>query len=299
MESCGLCFKLNDDAANRDLESRYVFPEFLQHEKPEHLTQRWQERTKDVQVLRYPLKWLNYYRIQAFIAALGRKTKRPDIWRNGIHIETSEGWFLVELDVVQKEIVLSIEKKAMHLWLSSILEALEETGQRHENWYWEAPEGLRVFAIEEWKKDQQPERLHARPDSFEMKQTLSEKMLDVEQKSIFFSYAWNDHGQTVGGREEVVNQLYDALKKDGFDARRDKNNLSYAGLITEFMKQIGKGDLVVVFMSHKYLKSPFCMWELYEVYRNSRAEKDLFIQRILPIRVENVNLNSLLLLDEI
>jgi len=109
---------------------------------------------------------------------------------------------------------------------------------------------------------------------------------------VYFSYAWGDNSEEGESREQIVNDLYMSLEKDGFDVRRDKMNIEYGGLISEFMKELGTGDLVVVFMSDKYLRSVYCMWELCEIYRNSLAEKEKFVSRILPVRVENLSLDK-------
>jgi hypothetical protein len=108
------------------------------------------------------------------------------------------------------------------------------------------------------------------------------------QGSIYFSYAWNDKD---GEREQIVNQLYDSLRDEGFDIKRDKMDLRYGDLISGFMTKIGKGKLIIVAISNKYLRSPYCMWELYEIYRNSKLEKKNFVSRILPLRVENIDLS--------
>jgi internalin A len=46
------------------------------------------------------------------------------------------------------------------------------------------------------------------------------------------------------------------------------------------MKRIGRGDRVFVVLSDKYLKSPFCMYELSEVWRTCRQEEEEFLERI-------------------
>ena len=46
------------------------------------------------------------------------------------------------------------------------------------------------------------------------------------------------------------------------------------------MKRIGHGDRVFVIMSRKYLCSPFCMFELSEIWRISRQEGEAFLQRV-------------------
>lgn len=116
--------------------------------------------------------------------------------------------------------------------------------------------------------------------------------------AIYFSYAWGDSEESGESRETIVNQLYDALKADGFALKRDKMDLEYKGFISEFMQQIGRSGLVVVAISDKYLRSPYCMHELYEIYRNSRQDKDEFAKRVFPIRVESIKMSDPFIIEE-
>ncbi len=117
----------------------------------------------------------------------------------------------------------------------------------------------------------------------------SKPMLET-QPTIYFSYAWGDDRETGESREVIVDQLYESLQQDAYSLRRDKKDLGYKGLISEFMKEIGKGDLIVVVISDKYLKSPYCMFELYESFRRSKLEKEEFVNKIFPIRAEVLDL---------
>ncbi len=125
MKSCGLCFPLNHRPWEQGWRKNdiYVFPEFLPEGEPERLKARW-ERAKEVHMLRYRLPWINYYVIQSFITAIGRKTEVGNFWRYGIHVETNEGWFKAALDYEQKAVQIFIEKSAMAKWLGPILEEL-------------------------------------------------------------------------------------------------------------------------------------------------------------------------------
>lgn len=98
---------------------------------------------------------------------------------------------------------------------------------------------------------------------------------------IFFSYAWGD--KQGKSREKIVNELYQSLKADGYNVVMDKHDLGYKGMITDFMRRIGKGQFVVVAISDKYLKSPFCMYELIEIYRKSNSEIAEMKEKIFPI----------------
>lgn len=103
---------------------------------------------------------------------------------------------------------------------------------------------------------------------------------------IFFSYAWDQD-------EALIVQLYNSLKKDGFNVIKDKENIGYKGVISKFMNEIGSADFVIVAISDKYLKSKFCMYELYEIFRNSGMNRDTFAKKIFPIRIdESINLGD-------
>lgn len=101
----------------------------------------------------------------------------------------------------------------------------------------------------------------------------------MSQPEIFLSYAWG------GESEQIVNELDNAFQKKGIVLIRDKRDLGFKGMITEFMQRIGKGQAVVVVISDKYLKSPYCMFELLEIYRNLD-----FKERIFPIVLSDANI---------
>jgi len=99
------------------------------------------------------------------------------------------------------------------------------------------------------------------------------------EQSVFISYAWD------GEREEIVDQIDQALQSRGLKIIRDKRNLGYKGSIKAFMERIGQGNCVIVVISDKYLRSPNCMFELVEV-----AENKQFYDRVFPIVLANGNI---------
>jgi internalin A len=63
---------------------------------------------------------------------------------------------------------------------------------------------------------------------------------------------------------------------------RDKTAMTYGDRISQFMDRIGKGAVngrVFVVLSDKYLKSAYCMHELFDVWRNCREDPKTFIDR--------------------
>ncbi|MEJ7766841.1 MAG: toll/interleukin-1 receptor domain-containing protein [Chitinophagaceae bacterium] len=97
----------------------------------------------------------------------------------------------------------------------------------------------------------------------------------MSNTDVFLSYAWE------GESEIFVNDLDQSLKSRNLVITRDKRDLGYKGSITDFMKKIGAGKAVVVVISDDYLKSPYCMFELLQIYRNHDF-MDRTFQVVLP-----------------
>jgi TIR domain len=105
-------------------------------------------------------------------------------------------------------------------------------------------------------------------------------------KEIFFSYAW-------GKRKTLIDKLYQELiDEPGLRPIMDKKDLLYRESITSFIKRIGKGDHIILAFSDKYLRSEYCMFELYELYRNSNLESKVLLKKVYPINIEKLNLND-------
>jgi hypothetical protein len=104
---------------------------------------------------------------------------------------------------------------------------------------------------------------------------------------VYLSYAWEDVRAMAAGERAMVDRLDDALVADGYTVKRD-TRLGYKGLISAFMRELGRGDCVVVLISDAYLKSPFCMFELLEIYRHHE-----FHARICPIVLADARLHTL------
>ena len=58
------------------------------------------------------------------------------------------------------------------------------------------------------------------------------------------------------------------------------------------MQQIGGGDRVFIFLSDKYLHSPYCMFELFEMWRNSRQDSAEFLSRVRFFTVDGTKIGK-------
>jgi hypothetical protein len=113
---------------------------------------------------------------------------------------------------------------------------------------------------------------------------------------IFVSYAWGDLSPIASEedrqRQEVVERLCRTLESASWHVVRDKTTLRYGSLISDFMKALGQSNLVIVVLSNKYLRSPYCMAELHAIYQNARLEKREFLNRIIPLVLSDARLGT-------
>lgn len=110
---------------------------------------------------------------------------------------------------------------------------------------------------------------------------------------IYFSYTWDHEENRKTNNEQVVNEVYKSLKSNKFNVVRDKVDLTYGSSIFEFMKNMGKSSLIIIFISDEYLKSHYCMFELYEIARDCKWEQSTFSKRVLPIPIERIDLSKI------
>ena len=99
-----------------------------------------------------------------------------------------------------------------------------------------------------------------------------------EKPRRYVSFAWADNEDP--NRRSDVDRLCDAALARGDRIIRDKTAMRRGDRISDFMREIGRGDRVYVFLSDKYLKSAFCMFELFQVWDNRRRDADEFHDRV-------------------
>jgi internalin A len=117
--------------------------------------------------------------------------------------------------------------------------------------------------------------------------------LDEKRPAVFISYAWGDDSPEGRLRGEVVDALYAALKKDGFGPVRDRDQLKPGDQISRFIDQLTHADLVVAVISDKYLRSPYCMHEIYKLRQRCQGEAAELARRVVPIVLPSVKIGTL------
>jgi internalin A len=104
-------------------------------------------------------------------------------------------------------------------------------------------------------------------------------------REVFISYAWGDDRPEGKERQQFVDGLVDALRKhsEPISVRIDRDEMRPGDLISAFMDRLAAADRVIVVISAKYLRSEYCMHELFMIYQNCRKKAKDFNRRIIPI----------------
>jgi hypothetical protein len=104
------------------------------------------------------------------------------------------------------------------------------------------------------------------------------------EPSIFLSYGWDpDERQTfyTAGVNYVEGRLLKCLPRD--KVKRDKYSRKGEQNIADFMKEAINSDVAIVFLSDKYLKSWYCMWELCTLYERINKLDQSVWKRIICV----------------
>lgn len=110
-------------------------------------------------------------------------------------------------------------------------------------------------------------------------------------RTLYVSYAWAD--ETDPEREAIVDRLMVDAENAEVTVRRDKSAMNTGDRISEFMKEIGAGDRIVVILSAKYLRSHYCMNELYLIWMEASGNENKFAERIAVFALDDADVWSL------
>jgi internalin A len=281
MRQCGICFTYRH--GDRDVEAEYVAPDLLpKREDPgieEQLRQKWDDRCDAEETLIFEL--LPPGLMRSLISKIGEKAGlAAEYWCDGFYFydrETGARAFVEQRYTKDwaGEIHIQTQRGQAQALLERLLKFIDDRhvaiGAR--------PSG-RIIAARR--------TLAARGEiSGSAKVTAIAPAPEPSAKTEYYvSYAWNGDKPASPEREAFVDQLCAEAEKRGITIIRDKTAMRYGDRISKFMSRIARGDRIFIVLSDKYLKSAYCMHELFEVWRSCRQDDAEFIARtrvfILP-----------------
>jgi internalin A len=280
MQQCGICFTIQKEDQEKRVEAEYIAPDLLPARSDDETRKRlklvWDEVSPDAEaVLTFAL--LPPGLMRALIARIGSDAGlAAEYWRDGVcfYDEETASRTLIEQRWTEGwagEVRIATKRGQAGVLLQRLIELVENDhislGAR--------PSGKNVTGIE--AKAEAREAPDAKADEVPVRPAYEpSKMLEY-----YVSYAWGDI--TEGNeREAVVNRLCLEAEARGKRIIRDITESKTGDSISAFMDRIGKGAVdgrVCILLSDMYLKSPYCMHELFDVWRNCREDGGTFIDR--------------------
>jgi internalin A len=321
MEGCGICFrlrKLSHDPTESDekeeTEWEYVAPELLPKWSgaQELLLGRLRDDPTDAEATaRY--SFLHEGILRGYLSKLGEHAKDAAIyWKYGC-------WFYEQ--TTRSQVLIESQWEDAESEAGAGIIRLRAWGENAESLIDLLLEALRKLPVGQVPKIEQTKTFRAHtislssapvvrrlaptspvaqpPDTVQqggLEQLEFQSRPELPPKGtpeIFVSYAWGDNSsEDALKRSEVVDRLCETLDKDGWHILRDNNVLRSGDLISGFMKRIGFAGHVIVVLSDKYLRSPYCMTELHSIYQRSVGEKADFLQRIIPLVLADARIGT-------
>ena len=122
-----------------------------------------------------------------------------------------------------------------------------------------------------------------------IEQSAVRENLQPTKPDTYVSYAWGEDKTEVGReREEIVNQLCQAICNSGRTVGRDKARLKAGDSIERFANEIAKAQRIVAVISEKSLHSKYCMvYELFQAYRRSGYYREEFQEKVIALVMDD------------
>ena len=276
MQSCGVCFEHR--RAAEGLEAEYIAPDLLpaRAEVALELAQKW-DADAETDEARFTYALLHPGLIRSIIAGIGREAGvAADYWQGGVYVyETETG----SRGVIEAERGDGwggrIHVQAQRGRAAELLQRLC-TLVKWEN----SSAGITPVAVTAPAGGRIAARLRAPGEEAAPPAPMTFAQEPSPQPEWCVSYAWGDETPEGRDREQIVDEFSNSAEKQGKKIIRDKTEMRVGDSIVQFMQQIGRADRIFVFLSDKYLKSTFCMFELSEIWRNCLLEPERFLKRI-------------------
>lgn len=260
MRSCGICFALQGGEA-----PVYVAPDLLPPARPAG----WDGTgAAAVQTRRY--RHLPDALVRNVIAAVGAEAgAEGQYWRHGLRVhETRRGSDALIEARIAPDGAGTLDIRTRDGAAASLLRWLADLVGREEGRLGLAPP--QIAGADPAPADQTPARFG--PARFGPAPRAT-------PRDWFFSYA--QESEAAAKDAPVAAFCARMAAERGITIRRDVAELRTGDAIDPFMRELGAGERIYVWLTDAYLKSPWCMTELTEIWRCCGREGAVFEQRVV------------------
>jgi internalin A len=285
MQQCGICFAIRRGDPAHDIEPDYVAPDLLPRRGDplvqRALEERWEDRRADAEA-RLTYELLPPGLMRTLISDIGEMAGvAAEYWRDGFYFYDREtrSNALVEQSWTQDwQGGISVQTRGGDA--GALRDKLLELIERRHEMLGARPQDRAAVATDNHVAIPGSSLRGMFRDAarilYGRERRIEPDYEPSSEKEYFVSYAWGDETPEGREREAVVDRLCEAAEERGVKIIRDRHDMRFRDRISTFMDRIGRGERVYILLSDKYLRSPYCMHELFEVWRNCRLDEEEF-----------------------
>ena len=275
MQACGMCFVHREAQPKLGIEAEYVAPDLLP-EAPQR--GEWRDPLGEHRrVRRHAL--LPAALVRSVVAAVGAQAgERARYWRTGVYLfERELGARAVVEQEMTDDLAGAIVIRTQDGRADELLARLDEIVARCEA-------GLDLQPVEV-----EGELPRARAAPKEEQPPLKVEAERPARELWYFSYA-HEPNQRAG---RPVDAFCAAAERQGRKIFRDVEELPYGASIQDFMRhELAAGDRVFVWLTDAYLRSPYCMTELFELWRRAEGDAKRFYAQVRLVLDVSIRMQS-------
>lgn len=286
MLSCGICFIHRE---LEDGENEYIAPDLLppEEEMTELVALRWGDDGAD-QSWTYEIPHEHPGLMTAVISTIGAMAGIDAVyWKGGFCGYEKNTRSRVRFRKLPHgdELRIEVETKGGDArgLIAAIDKALERTLHYTGCRSWgRMRENELLLQVKKWKAISREEK--AEEDDIPVVLDFTEPPRTATTYAV--SCAWTDESS------DLVDQLCKMAEAKGVAILRDKTAVGLGDRLTTFMRSLAACDRVFVILSRKYLESPYCMFELLEIWRLCKQDDAQFLNKIRCFAIQDAEFSS-------
>ncbi|GFZ91193.1 hypothetical protein GCM10011497_21360 [Elstera cyanobacteriorum] len=274
METCGICFAYQGTGA----ETIYLAPDLLPEQSAFalELDEAWHSFPGQPATMTYDYSLLHRGIMRALICRIGQEAQmRGRYWRDGLYVYEAT----TRSRAYIRQIFGPRDGHATAApWAGSL--TLEVKGDREKRLFdllrgWIEDINHDFGVKNPTPRDTPPPR----PDEAEtFKPTFTEE--PMSDYKLYVSYCWKDLQAVPKDEKAAVETFMETARGKNIPVLRDKDAIKFGEKLKNYMKSLSQGQRIFIFMSDSYLRSPYCMYELYHIWKFSEQCKIDFIERV-------------------
>jgi hypothetical protein len=112
------------------------------------------------------------------------------------------------------------------------------------------------------------------------------------RQDVYISYARSDDTPERHRGDHLIQRLRDTLVAWGRSVHLDVDEMRRGDSVSEFERDLGQAQHVIVVLSNAYLRSLHCMWELIYLYQHALEDKNRFLKHVAPVVLDDAEIDT-------